>query len=62
MKTTDEGTREVFEYCPKPGFLTDPNDTTVGGDGFPFAGVGNRQLPEDLRSIGASHREEIPYR
>jgi hypothetical protein len=42
-----------------PGFLTPIDDTTVGGDGHPYAGIGNSQLPEELRQIGKPMRQQL---
>lgn len=62
MPDRDEGDSEVWGCQPPRGFLTSPDDPTVGGNGFPFGGIGCRQLPEPYRTIGAAHREELPYR
>jgi hypothetical protein len=39
--------------------LTYDDDTTVGGEGWRFAGIGNGQLPEDQRKVGAAKRREL---
>ncbi len=51
-----ESVEEYAVRVPK-GFLTPPDDTTVGGEGNPYAGIGNSVLPEKLRHIGEQMRQ-----
>lgn len=47
---------EDYDVRVPRGFLTPSDDTTVGGHGHPYAGIGNGQLPEELRHIGEQMR------
>lgn len=55
----DKDPEEDYEVRRPQGFLTPPDDTTVGGDGFPYAGIGNGSLPEPLRQIGEPMRSKL---
>jgi hypothetical protein len=55
----DNDPTEDYEVRRQPGCLTPNDDTTVGGDGHPYAGIGNSQLPEPLRQIGEPMRKEL---
>lgn len=39
--------------------FTPADDPTVGGEGWPYAGIGNGQLPKELREIGEKKRQEL---
>jgi len=39
--------------------LTLPDDPTVGGGGWEYAGIGNGQLPAPLKQYGARKRKEL---
>ncbi|MFM2424221.1 MAG: hypothetical protein RLZZ70_612 [Candidatus Parcubacteria bacterium] len=52
-----EADSEVPVRAPTQGFLTSPDDTTVGGGGEPYSGIGWSSLPPYLRAKGRSARE-----
>jgi hypothetical protein len=50
---------ENYDVRTPPGFLTPIDDPTVGGAGHPYAGIGNGQLPVELRHIGEQMRLKL---
>lgn len=55
MPANDED-YEVPVRVPPPGFLTSPDDTTVGGGGESYGGIGWSTLPPALRAQGLDAR------
>ncbi len=58
MADGNEVSTEDYDVRIPRGFLTPLDDTTVGGGGNPYSGVGWSQLDETRRSIGESARHQ----
>jgi hypothetical protein len=58
MADKDANPEDYDVRIPK-GFLTPLDDTTVGGGGNPYGGIGWSQLDETRRRIGESARHQL---
>lgn len=47
---------QVPVFTPMRGCLTSPDDPTVGGGGWPYAGIGHSGLEPEQQQIGAEQR------